>query len=99
MAPQPTHKREVGPMAQHEPQKWPGIEIAVTPGEEIQNWLARFGICEPVRPRDMVHPEPPAGLWSTLNGGAVFAVITALVAMAWLFIFHLIPALATMRLI
>lgn len=86
-------------MAQHEQQQWPAVEIAVTPGEEIQNWLARFGICEPVQPRDMMHPEPPAGLWSTLNGGAVFAVIAALAAMAWLFIFHLVPALATLRLV
>jgi hypothetical protein len=86
-------------MAHQEPRQWPGIEIAVTPGEEIQNWLARFGICKPVQPRDMMHPEPPAGLWNTINGGAVFATIVALIAMAWLFIFHLIPALATLRLV
>lgn len=71
-----------------------GIEIAVTPGEEIQNWLSRFGICEPVQPRDMIHPEPPAGLWNAINGGAVFAVVTALLAMGWLMLFHVIPALA-----
>lgn len=86
-------------MTQHEQQHWPGFEIAVTPGEEIQNWLARFGICEPVQPRDMAHPEPPAGLWSTINGGAVFATIVALIAMAWLLIFHVIPALATLHLV
>ena len=86
-------------MTHHEPQQRYTFEIAVTPGEEIQNWLARFGICEPVQPRDMSHPEPPAGLWNAFNGGAVFAVVVGLLAMAWLVLFHAIPALATMRLV
>lgn len=84
-------------MAEHDSPHWQGIEIAVTPGEEIQNWLSRFGICDPVRPRDMIHPEPPAGLWNTINGGAVFAVAVGLLAMAWLVLFHAIPALAAMQ--
>jgi hypothetical protein len=82
-------------MARHDSKHWQ--EIAVTPGEEIQNWLSRFGICEPVQPRDLLHPEPPAGLWNALNGGAVFAVAVALLAMGWLLLFHVIPALTSMR--
>jgi hypothetical protein len=33
-------------------------------------------------------------LWNAINGGAVFAVVTALLAMGWLMLFHVIPALA-----
>lgn len=70
------------------------IHISITPGEHVQNWLAARGIGDRVQQRDLHHPEPPAGLWSLLNGGVAIACLTAFVGLIGFVVFSVIPALA-----
>lgn len=66
-------------------------ELAVTPGEELQNFFAYLGICKPVQFRSLHEPEPPAGLWNTLNVGVLVVSFTTLAGGAWLLLGHIIP--------
>lgn len=74
-----------------------GFEIVLTPGERFQNWLARQGLCKPVRARDFHHPEPPAGLWSVVNGAMTVGAVAAMCVILGLAIFHALPAIALGR--
>ena len=69
------------------------IEIAITPGEKVQNWLATRGIGEYVPLRDFYHPEPPAGLWSLVNGGIAVASLVAFLGFVGFVVFNAVPAL------
>lgn len=69
------------------------FEITLTPGEKAQNWLAKRGVGESVQARDFENPEPPAGLWSWLNGAVVIVCLLAFVAMIAFVVLDVIPAL------
>lgn len=71
-----------------------GFEIVLTPGERFQNWLARQGLWKPVRIRDFHHPEPPAGLWSMVNGIVALCAFAILCGILWAAVFRALPALA-----
>jgi hypothetical protein len=68
-----------------------GYEIAVTPGEEIQNWLARYNICQPVPVRSYDEPEPPPGIWSSLNIGVIVMTVSLFATAAWLLFYFIRP--------
>lgn len=68
-----------------------GYEIAVTPGEEIQNWLARYNICRPVQARSYEEPEPPPGIWSSLNIGVIVMTLSLFATAACLLFYFMRP--------
>lgn len=68
-----------------------GHEIAVTPGEDLQNWLARYGICEAVQARSFEEPEPPPGVCTSLNYGVVLTTLSIIAGICALLLFYIAP--------
>jgi hypothetical protein len=69
------------------------FKMAITPGEQVQNWLSRFGVCQRVEDRNYTNPEPPVGLWTSINTGIAVACLAGFVGMIGTAIFQVLPAL------
>jgi len=60
------------------------IKMAITPGEEVQNLLARYGLASRVQDRNYTNPEPPPGLWTKVNGAiALFGLGGVISILGW----------------